>query len=440
MPIFSSFSSSPARALGTTSASKPGRAFNIIGSDIGSGRAFNNGAVSVAFEHKGVKANFFTVTSSGNHTATGNSSPIIVEGLDSNISYTFTVTATNSIGTSKVSDNSAAVTATTVPQAPTLNTFSSNSLRTSAISSFTTGATGGKTITQFSATRSGPATVTGSTSPLTFTGLTSGTTYTSTVVATNANGTSLPSNEISATTFNVTGGTVSVPGDGFVYHTFTSNSSFMTSNGSKSIEILLVAGGGGAGGYAAGGGGAGGLVNKSLSFGSDNTYSVTIGGGGGQSGNGGNSVISGSDITTQTANGGGHGGSNGGGTVGGSGGGGSKFGAPTTPSSNLQPNTATGGFGNFGGNGGAGDVDGGGGGGGAGGAGGGAVPEAAGGHSGGTGGAGRNVWGTVYATGGNGTGRFRYSAIAPTANTGNGGYGSGASGASGICRIRYADA
>jgi hypothetical protein len=225
-------------------------------------------------------------------------------------------------------------------------------------------------------------------------------------------------------------------GINYRYHRFTTGGTFQTNNGGD-VEILLVAGGGGAGGYAAGGGGAGGLVNKSLTFGTGNTYTFTRGNGGGQSTNGTNSVLSGPDITTQTANGGGYGGSNGGGTVGGSGGGGSKFASVKTPTSNLQPNTTTGGFGNFGGNGGAGDVDGGGGGGGAGGAGGNAVPEAAGGHSGGVGGAGKNVWGTVYAKGGNGTGRFRYSAISPTANTGNGGYGSGASGASGVFIVRY---
>ena len=440
MPIFSSFSSSPVRSLGTTSASKPGKPFNINVSDIGISRSFNNGAASVSFEHKGVRANFFTVTSfPENIQATGASSPIIVEGLSSDTNYTFTVTATNSIGTSKVSDTSASVTATTVPQAPTLSSASSNGNRTSVVSTFSSGASGGKAVSTFTTKRTG-ASQNGASSPITLSGLSAGTTYGITVTATNENGESLPSNSINATTFDATGGNVSIPGDGFVYHTFNTSGNLSIVGGNKTVELLLVAGGGGAGGYAAGGGGAGGLVEKSLALGIGNTYTITVGNGGGQSSNGGNSTIAGPDITTQTANGGGHGGSNGGGTVGGSGGGGSKFGSVKTPASNLQPNTTTGGFGNFGGNGGGGDVDGGGGGGGAGGAGGGAVPEAAGGHSGGSGGSGRSVWGNTYAAGGNGRGRFRYLGVSPIPNTGNGGSGQYAAGASGICRIRYSAA
>jgi len=52
----------------------------------------------------------YTVTSSpGGITATGSSSPITVSGLTALTSYTFTVTATNAIGTSAASDPSSAV-------------------------------------------------------------------------------------------------------------------------------------------------------------------------------------------------------------------------------------------------------------------------------------------------------------------------------------------
>ena len=55
----------------------------------------------------------YTVTSSpGNHTASGTGSPIIVTGLTNGQAYTFTVTATNSAGTSAASTASSAVTPT----------------------------------------------------------------------------------------------------------------------------------------------------------------------------------------------------------------------------------------------------------------------------------------------------------------------------------------
>lgn len=64
----------------------------------------------------------YTVTSSpGGITQSGPASPITVTGLTNGTEYTFTVTATNSIGTSVPSVPSNAVTpsAPTVPDAPT---------------------------------------------------------------------------------------------------------------------------------------------------------------------------------------------------------------------------------------------------------------------------------------------------------------------------------
>jgi hypothetical protein len=51
----------------------------------------------------------YTVTSSGGQTATGASSPIVVNGLTAGASYTFTVTATNALGTSVSSGTSNSV-------------------------------------------------------------------------------------------------------------------------------------------------------------------------------------------------------------------------------------------------------------------------------------------------------------------------------------------
>jgi hypothetical protein len=79
--------------------------------------------------------------------------------------------------------------------------------------------------------------------------------------------------------FSATGGNVDAlaPGNGYIYHTFTSPGTF-TVQEPVTVEILLVGGGGGSGSW--GGGGGGGLFyhdNWNLLV---NAYTVTIGGGG----------------------------------------------------------------------------------------------------------------------------------------------------------------
>ena len=84
--------------------------------DVGTSRAFNNGAATVTFTPAatGAAATSFTATSSpGGYTATVASSPLTVTGLESNTSYTFTVTGTNAAGTGQPSSASSAITATT---------------------------------------------------------------------------------------------------------------------------------------------------------------------------------------------------------------------------------------------------------------------------------------------------------------------------------------
>ena len=72
------------------------------------------------------------------------------------------------------------------------------------------------------------------------------------------------------------------PGNGYKYHTFTSNGTF-TVTGSKTMEILMVGGGGGSGPIndsRAGGGGAGGLIYWDSMSVTDGSYTVTVGDGG----------------------------------------------------------------------------------------------------------------------------------------------------------------
>ena len=71
------------------------------------------------------------------------------------------------------------------------------------------------------------------------------------------------------------GGT-KVSSGGYTYHTFTSSSTF-TSSQTLSAQVLMVAGGGGAGYQVGGGGGAGGLVYDSSVSISSGSHTVTIG-------------------------------------------------------------------------------------------------------------------------------------------------------------------
>ncbi len=142
----------------------------------------------------------YTVTSSpGGITATGTASPITVTGLTNGTAYTFTVTATNAVGTGPASSPSNSVTLPTVPGAPTIGTAAAGNAQ--AMVSFTAPVSnGGSPITSYTVTSSpGGITATGTASPIIVTGLTNGTPYTFTVTATNAVGTgpaSAPSNSV----------------------------------------------------------------------------------------------------------------------------------------------------------------------------------------------------------------------------------------------------
>ena len=200
-----------ANATATTVPQAP----TISVSDVGIGRAYNNGATTVTVTpgaNGGKVVSSYSATSSGAHTASSASTTITVTGLASSTQYTYTATATNANGTSLPSTASSPLTATTVPQAPTIGTATKN---TSAIGQlnavFTAGATGGKAITSYTATRSGGS-QSGSSSPIVVTGLTPGTSYSFTVTATNANGTSAASaqsNSVSASQYVCSVGSLS---------------------------------------------------------------------------------------------------------------------------------------------------------------------------------------------------------------------------------------
>jgi len=300
------------------SLTKPGSPTGVSATDVGTNRAFNNGAATVSFtpSTSGDEATSYTVTSTpGSYSATGASSPIVVTGLQSNTSYTFIVTANNIAGTSSASNPSDNITATTVPQAPTISSITYGFEKISV--SYTNGATGGKAISTSTATRTGNVSQSG-TSPIEFTSLT-GISYEVTMTATNENGTSASSSSQSQTPFTASGGTTSIS-DGYKYHTFTTTSSFILSGNTANIDIFLAGGGGGGGRgyYGSGGGGAGGITTTASSISCNTgTYTTTVGSGGATETSGGSSSMTIS--STYTAAGGGGAGYGGG--TGGSGGG-----------------------------------------------------------------------------------------------------------------------
>jgi hypothetical protein len=142
----------------------------------------------------------YTVTSNpGNLAATGTSSPITVASLTNGTAYTFTVTATNAIGTSVASAPSNSVTPRTTPSAPT-SVVATAGDGAASVAFSAPASNGGAAITSYTVAASpGTATGTGSASPITVSGLTNGTSYTFTVTAANAAGkgpASVPSNSV----------------------------------------------------------------------------------------------------------------------------------------------------------------------------------------------------------------------------------------------------
>ncbi len=145
-----------------------------------------------------VTATDLTNPANGGQTASGTASPITVNGLTGGDNYSFTVTATNSSGTSQASSASASILVIGTAGAPT-GVNATTGANTQSVVSFTpSSSTGGATPTSYTVTSSPDGktctyTVSSSSGDYpyscTVTGLTNGTSYTFTVTATNAGGT-----------------------------------------------------------------------------------------------------------------------------------------------------------------------------------------------------------------------------------------------------------
>ena len=174
----------------------------VTGTDVGTGRAFNNAAVSVAFSLPALSpaATSYTVTASTGQTKTGASSPLLVEGIASAASVTFTVTATNAAGTSAASAASAAVTATTVPSAPRNAVATTPANNTDRVTWDAPTSDGGKAVSSYTIVSSDGPSYVNSVSPKDISE-TGNTTQSYTVYALNANGTSAGVSTNQVTTF-----------------------------------------------------------------------------------------------------------------------------------------------------------------------------------------------------------------------------------------------
>ena len=120
-----------------------------------------NGQVSVAFTAPGntggASITGYTVTSSpGGITATGSGSPIVVTGLTNGTAYTFTVTATNSVGTGSSSTASGSVT----PQATQSITFGNPGAQNFGTSPTLTATSSSGLTTTFTSATTGVCTIT----------------------------------------------------------------------------------------------------------------------------------------------------------------------------------------------------------------------------------------------------------------------------------------
>ena len=230
----------------------------------------------------GVPITSYTATSSpggitGSVSQAGSGS-IVVNGLTNGTAYTFTVTATNPVGTSNPSAASNSATPYTVPNAPTIGTATATSTSQATVTYTAPASNGGSTITSYTAVSS-PGSITGTLSTsgsgtITINGLTSGTSYTFTVYATNAAGNGASSSASNSIT-------IPLPRGAALYCT-PGTYTWYAPTGVSKVSVMAIGGGGGAiPGYAQSGGGSGANIyqnNWPVTAGSG--YTVVVGSGG----------------------------------------------------------------------------------------------------------------------------------------------------------------
>ena len=232
-----SFAVTATNAVGTGAASAPASATpaTVPGAPTGLTATAGNGQVALTWtapsSDGGSPVTGYTATASPGGTTCsvgGSTLGCTITGLTNGTTYSFTVRATNAVGTGPASAP-ASVTPGTLPGAPTGLTATAGNGQV-ALAWTAPSSTGGSPITGYTVTGTpgGSCSVGGSTLGCTITGLTNGTTYSFTVRATNAVGTGLASAPASATPATVPGaptGLTATPGNGQVALTWTAPSS-----------------------------------------------------------------------------------------------------------------------------------------------------------------------------------------------------------------------
>ncbi len=173
---------------------------NLVATDVGTSRAYNDGAVNLSWELPAGSppaTSYSITTTPASTTQTTSNTSFTFTGLSSDTAYTFSITGSNAAGTSAATTSSS-VTVTTVPQAPQSPTASSSNANEDIVS-WSAGDSGGKTITSYTVVSSDGPSYTNSTSPKTISE-TGGTSQTYTIYALNDNGTSTGATTGSVTT------------------------------------------------------------------------------------------------------------------------------------------------------------------------------------------------------------------------------------------------
>jgi hypothetical protein len=202
-----SSASSPSNSITTSSpTTAPGAPTSVTATSTGATTA--NVSFTAPASNGGAAITSYAATSSpGGITGTisqATSGTIAMTGLTAGTAYTFTVTATNSAGTSAASSPSNSATTVGAPTVPTSVVATSTGKRSATVSFAAPASNGGSAITSYTAT-STPGGITQTLAQATggtfaFDGLQPGTAYTFAVTATNAIGTSAAATSNSITT------------------------------------------------------------------------------------------------------------------------------------------------------------------------------------------------------------------------------------------------